>query len=87
MALGRLYADIAKIFAAALGMGLVVAAGWWGLCRGHGLLGDLLALLLVIPAGALIYGGLLILLRVGGLEEFLALWHKFRAKLGLPGKR
>ena len=81
MSLSLLRADIAKLFLAALAMGLVVAGGWWGLCRGHGLRGDLAALLIVIPVGVLIYGATVWLLRVGGLEELSALFDRLRKKL------
>jgi len=83
MHFGVLARDLGKIFAAAALMGLAVAAGWWLLLRGHGFRGDLVALLVLVPLGCVIYGVMLWLLRIGGREEFEALWAKLRAKVGL----
>lgn len=83
MHFGSLARDISKILGAALLMGLVVAGGWWLFLRGHGFRGDLVALLVLIPLGCLVYGAALWLLRIGGREEFEALWAKFRGRIGL----
>jgi len=83
MHFGRLAGDIGKILAAAVLMGLLVAGGWWLLLRGHGLRGDVVALLVLVPLGCLVYGVALWLLRIGGREEFEALWSKLRSKIGL----
>jgi putative peptidoglycan lipid II flippase len=78
--ISRLGADIGKISAAALVMGLLVAGTWWGLLRGHGRSADWLALLVLIPVAAGLYGLVLYLLRIGGREEFEVLLAKLTKK-------
>jgi len=63
-------------------MGDGVGGGWWLGLRGHGRLGDCLALGALIPAGVLVYGVALWRMRIGGREELAALGEKFKAKLG-----
>lgn len=80
LSLAALRRDLGKIILASLAMGLVVAAGWWWVFHGHGFRGDLGALLLLIPASLLVYGLLLRVLRVGGLEEFTTLLSRLGAR-------
>lgn len=72
--------DIVKIVAASAAMGLFVAGIWWGCLRGRGALGDWASLLGLIPVAAALYGVLLWLFKVGGREEFEALFEKARAR-------
>lgn len=83
MGFSALVGDIVKILGSAAAMGFLVAGCWWGLLRGRGSFGDWLALLAVIPGAALVYGGLLWKLKVGGREEIAAMLEKLRGKLGL----
>jgi len=79
LSLRPLARDISRIALAAGAMGVVVWGGWALLCRGQGLLGDLLALCGLIPAGVLVFGALVWRLRVGGVDEVATL---ALAKLG-----
>lgn len=81
MSLGVLRRDIAKLLLASLGMGLFVSAIWWLGLQAKGRLGDWLALLVLIPSAVLVYGGLLWLMKVGGLEEFAEMAARFKARL------
>lgn len=78
--LGALRGDIFKLLASAAVMGAFVAALWFGWLHRLGHLGDWLAILCLIPAGALVYGATAWLLRVGGREEFSELAGKLMAK-------
>jgi len=82
LAFGPLWLDLGKVLLATLAMGAVVGGGWWLGLRGHGRLGDCLALGGLIPAGVLVYGVALWRMRIGGREELAALGEKFKAKLG-----
>lgn len=74
--------DLVKIVAATLLMSVVVGGGWaWWLAQfGAGKKLDALALVLLIPAGVAVYGGLLWLLRIEGREDLAAVLNKVRAK-------
>ena len=71
-----------KVCAAAVVMGLLVAAGRYGLryVAGRGVWPDLLALGGLIPLGTAAYGVILWKMKVEGVEELQALLQRWRAK-------
>lgn len=83
MTLAPLRRTIAKIVGATLAMSAVVWAGGWG-C--HALwpgtrVGDLVAVVTMVPLGVAVYGVVLWFAKVEGREEFAALFATMRAKL------
>lgn len=79
MAFGPLWRDGGKILLATAAMSLAVGGGWWGL-RGGGRGADWLALGGLIPLGAALYGAALWALRIGGRDEFEALFARWIKK-------
>ncbi len=73
--------DLLKIFVGALAMSALVGACWWGWLEGRGLRADLIALVVLIPAGTLLYGAVLWVAKIGGREEFAALFEKLLSRL------
>jgi putative peptidoglycan lipid II flippase len=75
LAFHHLWRDFVKVLIASAGMGLVVAAGWWGWSRAitPTKLSDASALVVLIGAGMAIYAGLLWALKIDGRDDLLAL--------------
>jgi putative peptidoglycan lipid II flippase len=74
LSLRPLWRTVGKVVLATLAMAALVWAGWhWLGAAVPGRRADLLALLVLIPAGVAVYGVVLWLLRVEGLEEVEAL--------------
>ena len=69
--------DVGKVLLATAVMSALVAGGWWGALRGLGARGDWLALLGLIPAGAVAYALALWFLRPAGRDE---LWQLLRRR-------
>lgn len=82
MTFAPLWRTLGKTLLAAFGMGLVVAAGWWllPLLMAAGWQRDLVALVVLIPAGAGAYAALLWGLRIEGREDLVALWSRWRGR-------
>lgn len=78
-----LLTELGKILTAALGMGVVVAGGWWAWSHQvpGGKAADAIGLFVLIGAGVAVYGGLAWMLRVEGREDALALWNRVRGRL------
>lgn len=78
MSLRPLGGSVTKILIGATAMGLGVAAGWAWLestALKHRAQ-DLLAVFALIPAGMVVYGAALWLLRIEGREELVAIWRR-----------
>jgi putative peptidoglycan lipid II flippase len=74
-----LWPSLAKILVATAGMAAMVAAGWWLMQRmvaGRG--ADLIAVLVLIPLACVVYGVLLWMLKIEGLEELQAMLVRVR---------
>lgn len=82
MTFAPLWRPLGKTLLAAGGMGAVVVAGWWLLpmLLTSGWRRDLVALLVLIPAGAGVYAALLWVLRIEGREDLVALWQRWRGR-------
>jgi hypothetical protein len=81
-AFDHLLPTVLKVCAAAAVMGLLVAAGRYGLgyVAGRGVWSDLLALGGLIPLGTAVYGVILWKMKVEGVEELQTLLRRWRAK-------
>jgi len=75
-------ADVLKIVAASIVMGLAVAAGWWGWSRAVPTTkwSDALALAGLIGGGAGLYAAILWRLRIEGRDDLAAVFAKLRAR-------
>lgn len=84
LAFRHLGADLWKIAAAAVIMGGVVAAGWWGWCQvlPRTKLYDLAAIGVLIALGIAVYGALVWMFKIGEREDVAALWSRFRRRAG-----
>jgi putative peptidoglycan lipid II flippase len=76
--LARLLPSLGKVLAGTALMAVVVAAGWRALSHAHlsQRLRDLVAVLGLIPAGVVVYGAAIWLLRIDGREEIAALLRR-----------
>ncbi len=85
MAFGPLWVCLAKVAAGTLAMALVVGGGWRLLhgMGGAGKWADAAAIFGLIPLGAGVYGAVLWLLKIEGVEELAAVGRKLKAKFGL----
>ena len=74
---------VMKVCAAAAIMGLLVAAGRYGLAHvaGRGVWPDLIALGGLIPLGTAAYGVILWRMKIEGVEELQALLQRWRARI------
>jgi putative peptidoglycan lipid II flippase len=81
-AFDHLLPTVLKVCGAAAAMGLLVAAGRYGLryVAGRGVWPDLLALGGLIPLGTAAYGAILWKMKVEGVEELQALLQRWRGK-------
>jgi putative peptidoglycan lipid II flippase len=85
MRFGDLWRTIGKVALATIALGAVVTPGWWGVRElMHGARSaDLVAILVLIPASVLVYGGCLWVLRVEGREELGILMKKMLNRFGV----
>ncbi|MBI5380887.1 MAG: murein biosynthesis integral membrane protein MurJ [Opitutae bacterium] len=81
---GHLAPTVGKVGLAAVLMGAVVVAGWWGWRTGvgRGFWSETVALAVLIPAGMAAYAGFLWRLKIEGREELMEILRGWRAKLG-----
>jgi putative peptidoglycan lipid II flippase len=78
---GPLASPLAKVVAASLIMGLIVAGGNFAFEHAHlGRRADLIAVVGLIPLGILSYGAILWWLKIEGREDLAAVWAKVRKK-------
>ncbi len=85
MTFGALWRTIGKVLLATIGMGAVVAGGWWGLRQlmvGQRV-ADLIAIFALIPACIAVYAVVLWLLRVEGREELSVVAMKILKRFGI----
>ena len=76
-----LWPSLGKVLVATLAMSAFVAGGWhWLAARGLGRVGDGIAIAGLIPAGVLLYGVSLWLLKIEGREDFVELLTKLRGR-------
>lgn len=83
LAFGHLGPTLVRVIGAAAGMGLVVAIAWRGLegGLGAGVLTDVLALVVLIPLGVAVYGGLLWAMKIEGRDDLAALVERLKSRL------
>ncbi len=78
-----LWRSLFKVLIAAAAMSLVVGLGSHALAAaGLGRRADWLSVCGLIPIGMVVYGVMLWILKIEGREDLIAVWTKFRAKLG-----
>ncbi len=82
LAFSHLLPTVLRVVVASLVMGGLVAAGWRLIKQalGAGMVTDLVALGVLIPAGVAVYAGLLWVMKTEGREDFAAVLARFRAK-------
>jgi putative peptidoglycan lipid II flippase len=81
MEFAPLWPSVGKVLAATAAMSMLVWAGWTALqAAGWGRIGDVLALVGLIPLGILAYGAVLWRLKIEGHEDLAAVWLKIRAR-------
>lgn len=87
MRFGQLWLSLAKVGGATLAMGLVVAGLWFGLLQSGrvGRFADTLAIFVLIPIGAGVYGAMLWTLRIEGREDLAAIVAKLRSRFRFGG--
>jgi putative peptidoglycan lipid II flippase len=87
MRFGQLWLSLAKVGGATLAMGSVVAGLWFGpLQSGQvGSFADTLAIFVLIPIGAGVYGAMLWTLRIEGREDLAAIVVKLRSRFRFGG--
>jgi putative peptidoglycan lipid II flippase len=85
MSFGSLWGTIGKVLLATIGMGAVVAGGWWGLQQlmAGSRSADVAAILGIIPLGVVVYGGILWALRVEGRDELAVMVRKLLSRFGI----
>jgi putative peptidoglycan lipid II flippase len=76
-----LWPSVGKVLVATLAMSALVGGGWhWLAARGLGRVGDVIAIAGLIPAGVLLYGASLWLLKIEGRADFVELLTKLRGR-------
>jgi putative peptidoglycan lipid II flippase len=85
LSFGDLWVTIAKVLIASVAMAVVVAAGWWTLREGMSgaRVADTIAILVLIPLSAAVYGGVLWAVRVEGRDELAVVMKKMLKRFGL----
>lgn len=83
MRFALLWPSVAKVLTAAAVMSAVVWLGHYALgTAGLGRRADWLSVCGLIPIGMVVYGAMLWMLKIEGREDLVAIWNRFRAKLG-----